>query len=51
MNDNNVNKCPYLSYRKDCDGDYDAYCTKSGSCPYQMNVKDCDGDIVVLCRE
>jgi len=43
------NECHYLSYRQDCDGDYDTYCTSSESCPYKTIVKDCDGDYVSLC--
>lgn len=42
--------CPYASDRRDCDGDWDTYCT-AGSCSYQYNVRDCDGDIVSLCRK
>ena len=47
-NDNNY--CPYASDKKDCDGDWDTYCMKSGNCQYQRNVRDCDGDIISLCR-
>ena len=49
-NENEVTECLCSIYKKDCDGDYEVYCTKYGSCPYQKIVKDCDGDTVVLCR-
>lgn len=45
------NYCPDASDRRDCDGDWDTYCTKIGSCPYQRKVIDCDGDPVYLCRK
>ena len=44
-------ECEYERHKRDCDGDWDCYCSKSGNCPYQHIVKDCDGDIVVLCRK
>lgn len=38
--DSNNLECAYMSHKQDCDGDYDAYCTRSdNSCPYQHNVK------------
>lgn len=43
-------RCGYQSERRDCDGDWDTYCTKNGCCQYQHNVRDCDGDIISLCR-
>ena len=54
MGENNLDtrdetECHYLSYRQDCDGDYDTYCTSSESCPHKKIVKDCDGDYVSLC--
>lgn len=45
----NETECHYLSYRQDCDGDYDTYCTSLESCPYKRIVKDCDGDHISLC--
>lgn len=42
--------CPYACDRRDCDGDWDTYCTKDGSCQYQRNTRDCDGDIISFCR-
>lgn len=47
---NDTNYCPYACDRRDCDGDFDTYCTKSGHCQYQHNVRDCDGDIISLCK-
>lgn len=49
-NTKNKNCCPWASDRRDCDGDWDTYCTVSGHCQYQKNVRDCDGDIISLCR-
>lgn len=49
MNENN--ECTYESRKRDCDGDWDSYCTKSGDCPYKHVVRDCDGDPVILCRK
>ena len=45
-------ECPYMSSRRDCDGDWDNYCCSSGdySCPYKHNVRDCDGDTITMCR-
>ena len=43
---NTISNCGYISYRRDCDGDYDTYCYYSGSCPYKKTVKDCDGDMI-----
>lgn len=45
----NETECCYLSYRQDCDGDYNKYCTYSGTCGCKKIVKDCDGDCVSLC--
>lgn len=43
-------RCPYRDMRRDCDGDWDAYCHKwNGTCPYMRKVRDVDGDIVLLC--
>lgn len=44
------NYCPYACDKRDCDGDLDTYCMKTGNCQYQRNVRDCDGDIISLCR-
>lgn len=46
-----TNYCPYAQDKRDCDGDWDTYCEKSGRCQYQRNVRDCDGDLVSLCRK
>lgn len=44
--------CNYESKRRDCDGDWDIYCTNYGKkCPYKQNVRDCDGDVISLCRK
>lgn len=45
------NNCPYLSNRRDCDGDVQCYCTSSTShyCIYKSVVRDCDGTFVALC--
>ena len=48
---NTTNYCPYAQDKRDCDGDWDTYCEKSGRCQYQHNVRDCDGDLVSLCRK
>lgn len=42
--------CSFADERRDCDGDWDTYCTKSGDCPYQDWKRDCDGDYIVFCR-
>lgn len=42
--------CSFADARRDCDGDWDTYCTKSGDCPYQDWKRDCDGDYIVFCR-
>lgn len=39
-NTKNKNCCPWASDRRDCDGDWDTYCTISGHCQYQKNVRD-----------
>lgn len=45
------NYCPYACDKRDCDGDWDTYCMKTGNCQYQKkNVRDCDCDIIRLCR-
>ena len=44
------NYCPHACGKRDCDGDWDTYCMKTGSCQYQRNVRDCDGDVISLCR-
>lgn len=44
--------CRYQSRRRDCDGDWDNYCTNYGEkCPYKKCVRDVDRDIVELCRK
>ena len=42
--------CQYACDKRDCDGDWNTFCTKCGECHYQNNVRDCDGDIITLCR-
>lgn len=42
--------CSFADARRDCDGDWDTYCTKSGDCPQQDWKRDCDGDYIVFCR-
>ena len=43
-------ECPYLSWRKDCDGDWNKYCCGYGiQCGYKRRVRDCDGDIIEMC--
>ena len=44
--------CPYLSWRRDCDGDWDKYCCDySIQCGYKRRVRDCDGDIIEMCSK
>lgn len=43
--------CPYVSYKRDCDGDYQAYCCGNTSCPYCVFKRDCDGDSVAMCNK
>lgn len=43
-------ECSFADARRDCDRDWDNYCTKSGDCPYQDWKRDCDGDYIVFCR-
>lgn len=50
MMDSKCSACGYQNERRDCDGDWDTYCTYSGSCHYQKNVVDCDGDVITKCR-
>lgn len=35
VNDYKSAGCSFADVRRDCDGDWDTYCTKSGDCPYQ----------------
>lgn len=46
----NTTNCPYMSRRRDCDGDWDNYCCTSQPCPYKHDVRDCDGDWISMCR-
>lgn len=46
-----MNNCIYTSERRDCDGDWDTYCTKEGACEFKREMYDCDGDPVYLCRK
>ena len=48
---NNNSTCPYLSRRRDCDGDVERYCTKCEPCKHQVILIDCDGDAIKMCRE
>ena len=43
--------CSYEQDKRDCDGDWDTYCTKNGHCQYKKNARDCDGDTVSICRK
>lgn len=42
-------ECTHKFDRRDCDGDWQAYCIKFGACKYQHVVRDCDGDYVTMC--
>ncbi len=45
-------ECPYLSWRRDCDGDWNKYCCGySVQCGYKRRVRDCDGDIIEMCSK
>lgn len=41
--------CGYACDKRDCDGDFNTFCMKSGYCPYKRNVRDCDGDFITMC--
>ena len=46
------NNCPWLSNRRDCDGDIQAYCTSgTNSCMYRSVVRDCDGTFIAICMK
>ncbi len=42
--------CEYACDKRDCDGDFNTFCMKSGYCPYKRNVRDCDGDFITMCN-
>ncbi len=49
--DSRRENCPYMTEKRDCDGDWDTWCIQpSGNCPYKRDMRDCDGDQISLCR-
>lgn len=36
VNDYKSAGCSFADTRRDCDGDWDTYCTKSGDCPIRI---------------
>ena len=46
-----INKCPNLCVRTDCDGHKQGYCVYAGECSSKIVKVDCDGDKVAFCKE